>query len=198
MKATELFRDGGKPAGIYFCAKCRRVHVEKSGAENCCAPEKCSSCGIVLNEENRARYKQCNGCTEVRRTKKEIDTLRNAEIIQKPTHSYIHTYDAIGRNDGFMELCELYDEVESEGMTLPCYVFDCKEEHWDGLDADNIIENALSDWFEDAQDHIVDIEQLRDFLTVWNKKQTLCQYGEDQSRIIVLDQERFNALIGGD
>lgn len=198
MKATELFLDGGKPAGIYFCAKCRRVHVEKSGAENCCAPEKCSSCGIVLNEENRARYKQCNGCTEVRRTKKEIDTLRNAEIIQKPTHSYIHTYDAIGRNDGFMELCELYDEVESEGMTLPCYVFDCKEEHWDGLDADNIIENALSDWFEDAQDHIVDIEQLRDFLTVWNKKQTLCQYGEDQSRIIVLDQERFNALIGGD
>jgi hypothetical protein len=79
---------------------------------------------------------------------------------------------------------------------MPCYVWACAEEKWDGIDLEYVIEHAMRDCFENASHHLVELESLYDFVSAWNAKQNIITYRPDYGRVIVLDQERFNTLTG--
>ena len=63
------------------------------------------------------------------------------------------------------------------------------------INAENILENCVSDLGEDAPDRIVDADGFIKFVEEWNKKQDYNSYYPDYSRVIVLDRKRYDAMV---
>ena len=76
MNATELFLTDGKPAGIFFCEKCRTVARTKGDADQCCAPYLCKVCG---KDSGRKFWTICESCIVAQMEAKEDERFRNAE-----------------------------------------------------------------------------------------------------------------------
>lgn len=128
---------------------------------------------------------------------KLIEKLKSAEIIEKPSHGWLYSDNEFIGNYGYFEINNL-DEIDLvlDGVEdKPCFLFDCNEEKWSGIDIDEAIENELCDWFEDASEQISHYDELNAFINEWNAKQHVCQYYPNYNRIIVLDTVKFNELI---
>lgn len=120
--------------------------------------------------------------------------LKNAAILEKPTHGWVYTdNDTIGF-DGFFDLDDIDDFFYK--TEKPFFVFDCDVSHWDGINIDDALDNELENWYDGARDHIVDYDELVNFVKQWNSKQPLKEFLFNRSRIIILDRERFDSFLG--
>jgi hypothetical protein len=187
MNAKPLFTEDKIDVVAYFCSSCRRVRATEKEAESCCTPKLCE-CG----EEVKTHYTSCQSCIDKKRLKELKEKLSKAIRVTTPSTDYVYS-ECTGDNEGYFELGsieEVFDDSE-----LPFYVHDCDRQEWKGLDAGDLVNDALeSDWYEDANDDVVEFEELNKFLETWNKKQNLHQFMATD-RIIVLDEAKFNAWL---
>lgn len=123
-----------------------------------------------------------------------IKKIINATIIEKPTHSIVYSRNESLGNDGFFDLDDIDDYIDSDD-DKPFFVFDCDEDKWKGINIQSVLEDAMEDFYEGARDQINDIEELEKFIDEWNAKQNVCQYYPNFNRIIVLDKQRFEDYI---
>lgn len=123
--------------------------------------------------------------------------LKSAQIIEKPTHGWVHSPDATRRGvEDIFELVNIdvyFDEIEK-----PFFVFDCDQERWDGIEVYEIINSSLCNFYDGAESQITDYEELEKFIESWNKKQNVVQYIANYTRIIVLDAVRFEKFLNGE
>ena len=187
MNAKPLFTEDKTDIVAYFCSKCRIVKAEEKDAEACCEIKLCA-CG----DEVKKYYSVCEACNKNNQLIKLKESVASATRITKPTSEYVHS-DHTNHNEGFFCLDEIEDVFDDSEM--PFYVYDCTKQNWKGLGAQDLISTALEDdWYEGAEDNVVDAEDLIKFVDNWNKKQTLHQFIPNK-KIIVLDEEKLTTWL---
>lgn len=186
-------------AKAFACDTCGRVHTTliyaarldistqaaQRAADECCQPRVCE-CGEPVERP----WTACAPC-------RERNKLLRAMPIDAASYSGpVHSDDCDGEwGEGYSsDLDALREWCADWEAPVPAYVHPCDEETF-ALDAGQIIESALDDHHDDGADQVVDEEGLEAFLKEWNAKQTLRSCFPDTKRVIVLDQERFDALI---
>lgn len=200
MDTRELTFKGDDKTVLYACGKCGRIAspgiylaneekrhaAARRAAEECCQPYHCSDCGI----ETERYYTRCRTC----HTRKQLQKATQIE----PDHytgPVCSDANSGGWGDGYSSSIEdLLDICRDEGQEPPAYVFACEARPL-AIDIENLFVNLTEDRHESVADAIVDGEELETFLKAWNAKQTAIDYMEDRSTVIVLDRERFEALI---
>ena len=125
------------------------------------------------------------------------ERLKSAQIIEKPTHGWVHSHDAERRGiEDIFELVNIDDYCDE--TEKPFFVFDCDQERWDGIDVYDTIQDSLFGFYDGAESQITDYEELEKFIESWNKKQNVVQYIANYTRIIVLDAVRFEKFLNGE
>ena len=84
-----------------------------------------------------------------------------------------------------------------ERVEPPAYCWPCKAQKL-RIDPEALLERAAEGHHEDAHDQIEAADELCSFIEAWNEKQTCTSWYPDYSRVIVLDEARFKALLDGD
>lgn len=188
----KLIEVDGEAVLGYACGQCGRMYSKDYDgvdvawqAEVCCHPNKCVACGKVISQYSRL----CVDCFHVK-------TLSRAEIITEPYSGPVYHDKVEGDwGDGYSSnIEEFFASCADEGLEPPPYCYPCTSEHL-RLDAYNILAQVLDDHYEDASDDVVGYDDLEAFIKQWNARQTVVTYRHDRSRVIVLDQARFEALI---
>ena len=138
MNAQELFFKG-KPAGVWFCEKCKRISVARPIAENCCV-WKCTLCGKPCEEY----WTKCEGCRADARRAQEEDMFNKAQKIPATKYGgwvYVGGFygEFFGSVDEFLE--EWENETDGD---VPKYIWACKPVQWVNADIDMIL-NCIGD-----------------------------------------------------
>ena len=98
--------------------------------------------------------------------------------------------EEIGHNEGYFEsVADLLEYCADEGIDVPGWAFICKEIRH-GIDADRAIENMLDDAYEYAREHLVDEEELCEFIKEWNAKQDIVTYYPDYTKVVLIRHDR--------
>lgn len=198
----------GLPAiSRYMCDECKSFHTSPDLAELCC-DQSCRHCGKPLppgkiNDAVRNIFWACDECLEKERYSLVLSRLRKAEVVQQPSTSWVYSDDLPGgyinlsdyENMGWT-LAEIVEDVcrnAVKPVEMPSYVYDCDAESWSGLNLSSILEDAMQEWFDDAQSFIEGGEELEAAIARFNERQTLTQYHASE-RIIILDPVAFQSL----
>ena len=200
MNVRELVYKGEAAPQLYACGKCGQAFSPRLSAcrddaahdcarrlaSNCCAPQYCD-CGAALKKYRTS----CEPCS-LRKS------LKRAKVIDAQSYSGAVCASGEGEwgNGYSSDISAMLEWCEENEEAAPAYCHPCNSRKL-LLDAEGILDNAVSDMHEESHNHIVDADELHSFLDVWNAKQTDIAYYEDQSRVIILDNERFLALIEG-
>ena len=202
MNVKELTFRGEDETRLYACGECGKCYSPKiyaapddrahdaarSAAENCCAPTHCKECGVEV-EKYRTMCRPCG----------ELVRLRKATPIpEREWTDPVHLDGTPGGwGDGFSrDTDELREACWDHEVEVPAYCWPCTARPL-ALNAESLLERAVDDMHEDAMDEIVDADGLIAFVAEWNAKQTCKSWYPDMSRVVVLDQERFEALLKG-
>ncbi len=195
MDVRELiFRSSNKTA-FYICGKCGKLYSPKiyacgstgrhaaarRAAKECCAPRHCA-CGVEIDNH----WTACATC-------RERHSLERAAIVTDYTGP-VQSDQVSGSEwgDGYSSnVAELLEYCDGD---KPAYCWPCKP-HPLRLDVDSILEHACDDQCEDAFDQIIGADALGAAIDAFNAAQTCVSYYPDHTRVIVLDQERFDALL---
>ena len=161
---------------MYRCSRCHKVSTDKNIAERCCKPGKCRVCG----KELEPYYLLCESC-------RNKENYEKAEKIKISDYKIECIFDP-NYDKYFRDKEELEDFYEcEENYELPEWVWGCEETPFE-IDIDSAIENAEESMYEDFDD-IVDEKELRDFIKVWNNKQTAKAYYPDRKTIVLLNNQ---------
>ena len=200
MKVKELFFSGETNPALYACGECGKLSSPKTYAttktaahlqaryfaEQCCAPRYCA-CGVEIESSG---WLSCAPC-------REKDRLRKAVILDAGDYNdAVFSEDVDGGwGEGFsscvdemLEWCADYD------VQPPSYCYPCKPKVL-AIDIEGVLDNIMHDWHEGSGDQIIDYPGLVNSIDAWNAKQTCTTYYPDMSRVIVLDQDSFDALL---
>lgn len=188
-----------KRAGVFFCNKdtgkteagapkrCGRVWKDEESAEDCCKPYEelhpktaCVECGAL--EQYAYQGKWCNYCADVQKVFE--GKLKLIPLDQIPDHPYCLNYDE-EYFDCLEDFFEWFEDTEEPGSRPPKYLYVTKEMHLK-LDAGDIVDNALSDAYEDAYDNVgrQHLKELQDFLDKWCKEAGIKWY---EARNVVVE-----------
>ncbi|MFC3059649.1 hypothetical protein [Paenirhodobacter populi] len=197
MNVRELTFRGEDKAVLYACGVCGSLFSSKvyacadelahatarQAAEECCAPCHCA-CGVVIEKY----YTACTDCRERHRLERATIITDYTGPVQSDavTGEWGEGYSS--DEDTLREYCKGYDEK------LPAYCWPCKASPL-RLDLDSILESALEDQHEDAAEQIVGDDELGAAIDKFNAAQTCITYYPDHTLVIVLDQERFDAIL---
>lgn len=198
MNVRELVFRGEDKTALYACGECGKVFSPKAyitkddvsrstarrAAEECCAPRHCA-CGEQIEKYLTA----CHRC-------RERSKLRKAQVIDASGYTGpVYAEHSGSWGEGYSaDVDDLIEWCDSCGKETPAYCHPCTSMPL-CLNADSILEMAVDDMHEDAVDQIEAADELVQFIERWNAKQTCIAYFADTKRVIVLDQERFEALI---
>lgn len=213
MNVKELVLRGEDATKLYACGECGQCYSPKlyacvedvahetarKAAENCCVPPTCSVCGAEIE-------KYWTKCAKHREQAK----LARAKAIPASEWSDPVFSDDVSGDWGegysscwqemeqkFFDNAVWDDCVDGQGVPTtppPAYCWSCEAQAL-RLDPDSLLERAVEDMHEDAGDEIVDADELVKFFEAWNDKQTCKSWYPDYSRVIVLDEARFKALL---
>ncbi|HAV1601550.1 TPA: hypothetical protein JG832_002440 [Enterobacter hormaechei subsp. xiangfangensis] len=200
---------GVKGVRRYMCEKCKQFHASWDLAQLCC-DQTCEVCGKPLpphkvNNVGLGIHWKCEECTAIQIQGQKMSRIKRAEVIPEPTTRFIYSDNIPGgyvnlddyRDNGWT-LREILEDVchnAVKPVPVPCYVHDCDEEHWKGLNVSDAIESGLEEWFDDAADHIVGLDELLESVRAFNAKQELTQYHPALDRVIVIYPAEFNNFI---
>lgn len=173
----------------YCCWECDKAYFDKEFAQRCCEVKTCARCGAKT--EKHYAYTACEPC-------REILLVHRAEVVATEAADdgvvWSDTHQGDWEDGYASEVDALLERCRDEGVEPPCYVHPCKATHFQ-FDPSDIYDRVHDNHHEDAVDQIVDSAGLFLFFKEWNAKQTLRSYYMDRSKIIVLDQARFDALL---
>lgn len=170
----------------YACAETQAHKAVQRAAEECCAPRHCSGCGVEVEKY----WTACQSCREKNR-------LRKAEPIPEKNWSDPVEHEGMpgGWGEGyFSDTDDLRQSCDDYDVKVPAYCWPCVATPL-ALNANSLLEQATDEMHEDAADEIVDADELVAFIEAWNAKQTCVTWYPDYSRVVVLDRDRFDALI---
>jgi len=174
---VDTTRPDDGPLALY-CGKCGSVYSLKAGlqmreyAEKCCLPKRCPGC-----DKDTGFSGLCHDCHDAKRF----------EVATKVPASEYTGWVAVG-DDYFDSVASLIERRQDEDAPLPKYVWGTTETTWDGLDVESALENELENSFEDAIDHVTDMDELRAFVKAWNEKQSITSYWCDYKTAVILDE----------
>lgn len=163
MNATELHLPDGKSAGIWFCEKCRSVAPSKYIADQCCENYKCSECGADTGGRS---WLICDACKKAKRQREESDRFAKAVKVDPSKYDGAVYCDGYGYHDDYsLNIEELEDWCDCEGVPLPEYVWACTSEPIVSVSVGDVIslfeDRAYPDW--DA-DRIFGVDDLKNAL----------------------------------
>ena len=176
MNATELFLKTGKPAGIFFCEKCRLVAATQERAGQCCQNYKCSKCG---KDTGSRSWLICDACRDAESAAKERDRFEKAEKLTK--------WDGwVCNGDDFYESIEDMLDVLDEA---PEYVWACKADHFVRAEVSDIIDRMDDDAYEDWYPETLNgLEELKAALNKFNEaNKDVCSYTPDYTKAVLIN-----------
>ena len=183
MEAKKLVYEGETEARAWVCTRCGWIHNQEAAAEGCC---KCRTCGTPLPKMGSPQYGNCDECLKRRRE------LHPWELAKKAERLPIGSFEMLSHpfREHFVRVEELDELVEYED--LPPFMFGTEMRRV-ALDIESILDAGLDDHHEDAEWDATG--ELEEFLKGWNAKQRDRTYDEVQDKIVVLDEEKFEAKI---
>jgi hypothetical protein len=154
------------------------------------AEERKCQCGGPLKFKSQIN---CRRCEILRR-------LRAAERVKIEDYDLedINLENWPDTNEGFIDLDEVSNSAQSNGWLEPAWGWACVKEPYPGIDIQAAIENSTEDMFEQASDHLIDVEGLRAFVKAWNDKQTVYAIDYTRKKVVVFDPERFAKILAGE
>jgi len=123
--------------------------------------------------------------------------LRRAVLVERESWDDPVQSDSVSGDwgDGYSsDIGALLEWCDDESEDAPVFCYPCKPTYL-RLDPDTMLQHVTDDMHEEASDQIVDADGLFDFIEAWNAKQTCVSWYPDHARVIVLDEERFAALL---
>lgn len=185
-RAVELYTDGGRPAGVYYCSGCRYVGPSELTAKTCCAPKTCEGCGGEY--ERRWSYSVCRACHAKREEKRRQERWDAAEKLSGwGWGDPVVTDGQEGSRDGYWaSIDELRDWLDDEDLTFDdVRVYATKSREMKFCAAD-VIDRELErgDHYEDARDDLPDraLRELQEYLDEWCRMYGPTTYFEDCTR----------------
>lgn len=142
MNAIELFHQNGKPAGVFYCEKCRTVNLSRGVAEQCCQNYRCDKCGKDTGSRTRLR---CDLCMMKDDEEKELARFENAEKLTSWDGLVFDGSDFHASLEEFIDQWG-YDHGDND---MPEYVWACKPKRFVKLDIADIMESLTDDAPED-------------------------------------------------
>lgn len=178
MNAQEIVNKETGKVVFYACGKCGNMFPTNAAADQCCVPYRCDTCGC----ETKRYRTRCESCGDLAMLlKATVTPIEEFTMIQSDDYPY---------NDGYLDADDIHELEELDNP--PAFVFGTTFTLY-SLDAVTIVEQAMGDHHEDAEfDHQ---EELFAFVDDFNAKQRGGSYYQDEKRVVVLDQTRFDALI---
>ena len=176
---------------VYACAEPQAHEAAQKAAERCCAPVHCSGCGVEVGRP----WTACSSCRE------KFKLRRATPIPERDYHGPVYS-DAVSGDwgEGYSSDTDALLEVVHDAVAwgdmeeAPVYCWPCTSRPL-ALNADHMLENAVDDMHEEAMDQIVDADEVFAFVEAWNAKQTCKTWYPDYSRVVVLNQERFEEML---
>jgi hypothetical protein len=210
MNAIELHHADGRTAGVYYCSECKRVAPTRELADECCAPYKCTGCGVELPRKDHRTA--CRECVAEKEREREAARFAAAEKVTE-WDGWIYTEEIQGYNDGYYdsvgalleyiedntpdegEMAELTAEELAEIPRLPEYVWTCGEERFATASLDAIIENIADRGYEDFDtDSILGTEELGAAIEAFNAANTgIVSYSPNYKRALILGHNAGDA-----
>lgn len=186
-RVRELHHADGEPAGVYACRVCLTAYTDPRYA-TCCGPVACD-CGGV-REKGRS---WCDTCWNRQRAETAKTTWGKATPTPAATYGdgMVYVEDDSGRdwggNEGWHQCLDdlrhtLTDwRAEHPGEPDPVLLVYGAEPRKMTLDVDHIIENALDEFHEGAEDQISReaLAELETFLDAWTEKHGPTTYDPD-------------------
>lgn len=205
----ELVFRGDDKTRLYACSDCGKAYsptiyacrddlaheAAKRAAMDCCAPRHCTICGVEVEQP----WTACRPCRE-RNSLQKCAIIHRAEWTDPVQHDGMAGEWGEGYSSSVNALLEAWADEHwvkiGPQHPPPAYCWPCKPSKFE-IDPERALESALEEMHEDACDQIVDADEFYDFIEAWNAKQTIITWYPDHSRVIVLDQVRFEHLISG-
>lgn len=147
----------------YQCTKCDHAYFSERKANNCCL---CTDCGKPRNTTSSL---SCDDCRNKNSAKSYHSRIEKMETVDWKKDMVL-TDD----NDNyFFDDDDLYCRLENlDDDEMPDFLFVCDSTKLE-IDADDVLERELEEHFEDACDHVIDAEGLRNYINSWCEKQTI-------------------------
>ncbi len=184
MNATELFHKDGRSAGVHYCAKCLITHRTHEVAEQCCAPYKCSTCGV----ECGGSWLKCDACRNKEDQDREAQRFANAEKVSFADYAGPVFLEGTG-NEGFhAEAEDLLDDLDDEEQERPAYAWACNSFPIVNITPSDIIDSlegeAYDDWDPECLEGLDDLKIALDKFNEANAKQE--RWEVDYKRAVLL------------
>ena len=185
----ELFHQDGKPAGVFYCAKCRSVKRTKAEADKCCEPSNCQYCG---KESGRQYVTVCDTCKRANQIKYLANRFEKAKKLTE-WEGWVYL-DGTG-NDGFSEslssFWEDWDDNHTEDKEKPAYVWGCKRVQLVRADVSDITDRISDDADEDFDTSDMNgLEDLEMAIEKFNKaNEDVVSYEPDYGVAILLNND---------
>ena len=179
MNATELFHKDGKPAGLFYCEKCRMMAQNRETAEQCCQNYKCSVCGRDTGERH---WLICEECRRADDARKEREHFEKAEKL--------HSCDGpVWHGD------EFYQDLETmldmlDGDPLPKYVWASNENHFVHACVEDITGCMEGDAYEDWDPETLNgLDELKVALDKFNEaNKEVVSYTPDYTKAVMVEK----------
>ena len=178
-------KDGDGEVEAWACGKCGLV-LPKELAELHCVDTLCERCG---KQTEHRHYMLCNNCRAKSERDKIIAHAETAESVRAADYDGpVYTEDHSGSlGDGYSRsIDDLIDYFFDEEISDPGPVFACSVVGL-SIDAADVVEGALSDHHDDAQDDITNgaVAGLQKLLNGWCEENPVESWYPDYTRVIV-------------
>lgn len=190
MVPFQLYREDGKPCGIYACGNCRIVQRDERTAARCCTVTACVHCRelAAMNYQDA-----CDACARMIRAANDVAKERQRyESAEKLTEwgGWVFV-EGLGYNDGFFDSIEdLKDYCSDQEVDLPSYVWTCDEDRFVSVDVDDIKQYiaGLTGAYEDFDpDDLNGLEELGVALAAFCKaNENQLSYEPNYKRCVLL------------
>ncbi len=162
MDPVKLASPDGKMY-VYACSKCQRASQYEDLARTCCAPKTCTECGVETKEIWYPAT--CAACHNRKSLAQEAARMAKATRV----HISDYTGSFVVYNDDYVTTDSWYDDPDA-----PDEVWGVEPHPTPTLDAESILENALSEHWDDALSYI-DVQGLQDALDAWHSENLDCR-----------------------
>jgi len=167
---------------FHKCGACGIVHRDKERADDCCI---CIYCGKPKG--HTMGNADCEDCRMKMWAKRDHERMEKRELVE-----YDGTQVLNNDSDGYyFDDDDVYCYLEDlELDEMPEFLIVCTSMAVD-IDPDGILENEMESHYEDATDHLVDIDGFRKYINEWCKKQTLQSWIGGGKKVSVAQIRKF-------
>ena len=183
MSAVELYKQDGKPAGVYFCEACRIVYAKKEDAEWCHGERLCV-CGKKITRGYRQRT--CSDCDS--KAWKEKERLKESErfVAAKKITEEEYQGDHVYCGDQYYDSVEDAIDQFLEGQE-PEYVWACRTHGLPKVDLEDVTTNLMDNMWDDADTSDLNgLDELEAALDAFNKANESIQLWEPDYTTAIL------------